>query len=31
LKRNRLNPKRAKDLVFIHTNLRLLSRKRNST
>ncbi|GAU44553.1 hypothetical protein TSUD_400170 [Trifolium subterraneum] len=27
LKRNKLNPKRAKDLVFIHTNLRLLSRK----
>ncbi|XP_058750554.1 uncharacterized protein LOC131623560 [Vicia villosa] len=27
LKRNRLNPKRAEDLVFVHTNLRLLSRK----
>jgi hypothetical protein len=26
LKRNRLNPKRAEDLVFVHTNLRLLSR-----
>lgn len=27
LRRNRLNPKRAYDLVFVHTNLRLLSRK----
>ena len=26
---NRLNSKRDEDLVFIHTNLRLLSRKRN--
>ncbi|GAU32553.1 hypothetical protein TSUD_218110 [Trifolium subterraneum] len=26
MKRNKLNPKRAEDLVFIHTNLRLLSR-----
>ncbi|KAJ1381854.1 Zinc finger, BED-type [Sesbania bispinosa] len=30
MKRNRLNPKRAEDLVFIHTNLRLLSRKGKS-
>lgn len=27
LKRNRLNPKRIKDLVFIHINPRLLLRK----
>lgn len=27
MKRNRLNPKRAEDLVFVHTNLWLLSRK----
>nr|KYP45530.1 polyprotein [Cajanus cajan] len=27
LKRNRLNPKRAEDLVYVHTNLRLLSKK----
>ncbi|KAF7812037.1 Dimer_Tnp_hAT domain-containing protein [Senna tora] len=27
MKRNKINPKRAKDLVFIHTNLRLLSRQ----
>ncbi|XP_058778863.1 uncharacterized protein LOC131652890 [Vicia villosa] len=27
LKMNRLNPKRAEDLVFVHINLRLLSRK----
>nr|KYP56762.1 hypothetical protein KK1_003009 [Cajanus cajan] len=27
LKRNKLNPKRAEDLVYVHTNLRLLSRK----
>ena len=27
LQRNKLNPRRAEDLVFIHTNLRLLSRK----
>jgi hypothetical protein len=27
---NRFNPKRAEDLVFIHTNLCLLSRKRNN-
>ncbi|CAL5211332.1 unnamed protein product [Lathyrus oleraceus] len=27
MKRNRLNPKRVEDLVFVHTNLRLLSRK----
>ncbi|KAL9671541.1 hypothetical protein QQ045_009110 [Rhodiola kirilowii] len=27
LKRNKMNPKRAEDLVFIHNNLRLLSRK----
>ena len=27
LKRNKLHPKRADDLVYIHTNLRLLSRK----
>uniref|UniRef100_A0ACD5X5U7 Uncharacterized protein n=1 Tax=Avena sativa TaxID=4498 RepID=A0ACD5X5U7_AVESA len=27
LKRNRLNPGRAEDLVFVHNNLRLLSRK----
>ncbi|XLS80088.1 hypothetical protein HN51_064313 [Arachis hypogaea] len=27
LKRNKLKPKRAKNLVFVHTNLRLLSRK----
>lgn len=26
LKRNKLNPKRAEDLVYIHNNLRLLSR-----
>lgn len=26
LRRNKLNPKRAEDLVFIHNNLRLLSR-----
>jgi len=30
LKRNRLNPRRAEDLVFVHTNLRLLSRNRNT-
>ncbi|KAJ1403117.1 Ribonuclease H-like superfamily [Sesbania bispinosa] len=30
MKRNRLNPKRAEDLVCIHTNLRLLSRKGKS-
>lgn len=29
-KRNKLNPTRANDLVFIHTNLRLLARKRKS-
>jgi hypothetical protein len=28
---NRLNPNRVEDLVFIHINLRLLSRKRNSS
>lgn len=27
MKRNRMTPKRAEDLVFIHSNLRLLSRK----
>ncbi|GKD64224.1 hypothetical protein Tco_1306332 [Tanacetum coccineum] len=27
LRRNKLSPKRAEDLVFIHNNLRLLSRK----
>ncbi|XLS89452.1 hypothetical protein HN51_065460, partial [Arachis hypogaea] len=27
LKRNKLKPKRAENLVFVHTNLRLLSRK----
>ena len=27
MKRNKMNPKRAEDLVFVHTNLRLLSRK----
>nr|KYP55834.1 hypothetical protein KK1_002059 [Cajanus cajan] len=27
LKRNKLNPKRAEDLVYVHTNLRILSRK----
>ena len=27
LKRNKLHPKRAEDLVYIHTNLMLLSRK----
>ncbi|XP_054781897.1 uncharacterized protein LOC129289109 [Prosopis cineraria] len=27
LKRNKITPKRAEDLVFMHTNLRLLSRK----
>nr|KYP46108.1 hypothetical protein KK1_032343 [Cajanus cajan] len=27
LKRNKLNPKRAEDLVYVHTNLRLLSRE----
>jgi len=27
LKRNKIHPKRAEDLVYIHTNLRLLSRK----
>ncbi|KAF1869354.1 hypothetical protein Lal_00018448 [Lupinus albus] len=27
MKRNKLKPKRAKDLVYVHTNLRLLSRK----
>ena len=26
LKRNKMTPKRAEDLVFIHSNLRLLSR-----
>jgi len=26
LKRNKMTPKRAKDLVFVHSNLRLLSR-----
>jgi hypothetical protein len=30
LKRNRLNPKRAKDLVFVHIILHLLSRKSKS-
>ncbi|KAK7295871.1 hypothetical protein RJT34_18785 [Clitoria ternatea] len=30
MRRNRLNPKRAEDLVFIHSNLRLLSRKSKS-
>ncbi|CAL5185600.1 unnamed protein product [Lathyrus oleraceus] len=30
MKRNRLNPKRVEDLVFVHTNLRLLSRKSNN-
>lgn len=29
LKRNKISPKRAKDLVFIYSNLRLLSRKRD--
>jgi hypothetical protein len=29
LKRNRVNSKRAGDLVFIHTNLFILSGKRN--
>jgi hypothetical protein len=28
---NMLNPKRAENLVFIHTNICLLSIKRNST
>jgi hypothetical protein len=27
MKRNKLNPERAEDLVFVHNNLRLLSRK----
>ncbi|XP_058761222.1 uncharacterized protein LOC131634570 [Vicia villosa] len=27
LKRNKLNPKRAEDLIYVHTNLRLLGRK----
>ncbi|KAF7842519.1 Dimer_Tnp_hAT domain-containing protein [Senna tora] len=27
MKRNKINPKRAEDLVFVHTNLRLLSRQ----
>ncbi|PNX78363.1 hypothetical protein L195_g034341 [Trifolium pratense] len=30
MKRNKLNPKRAEDLVYIHTNLRLLSRNNKS-
>jgi hypothetical protein len=29
LKKNRFNPKRAEDLIFFRTNLRLLSRKRS--
>ena len=28
MRRNRITPKRAKDLVFVHSNLRLLSRRR---
>ncbi|KAG4991493.1 hypothetical protein JHK82_025010 [Glycine max] len=28
LKRNKMDPKRAEDLVFVHSNLRLLSRKK---
>lgn len=27
IRRNKLHPKRAEDLVYVHTNLRLLSRK----
>ena len=27
LKRNKMDPKRAEDLVYVHSNLRLLSRK----
>jgi len=27
LKRNKLDPKRVEDLVYVHTNLRLLTRK----
>ncbi|KAF7841974.1 Dimer_Tnp_hAT domain-containing protein [Senna tora] len=27
MKRNKINPKRAEDLLFVHTNLRLLSRQ----
>jgi hypothetical protein len=27
MKRNKIDPKRAEDLVYVHTNLRLLSRK----
>ncbi|KAJ7971487.1 Dimer_Tnp_hAT domain-containing protein [Quillaja saponaria] len=30
MKRNKMTPKRAEDLVYIHTNLRLLSRKNES-
>ena len=29
MKRNKLTPERAEDLVFVHNNLRLLSRKSN--
>ena len=28
MRRNKITPKRAKDLVFVHSNLRLLSRRR---
>ena len=28
MRRNRITPKRAEDLVFVHSNLRLLSRRR---
>ncbi|KAK9287264.1 hypothetical protein L1049_015677 [Liquidambar formosana] len=28
IKRNRLTPKRSEDLVFVHCNLRLMSRKK---
>ena len=28
MRRNRITPKRAKDLVFVHSNLRLLSKRR---
>ena len=30
MKRNRITPKRAEDLVYVHSNLRLLSRKNPS-
>ena len=29
MKRNKITPKRAEDLVFVHCNLRLLSRRRD--